>query len=126
MSEEEVLKQQKKIIFLNLLFSIVIFLCLSFCFFINKKQYPLGILLGTFIASINHWLLYLFSGRILLFGAETKKKAFIYYLLRMFIFAMGLTLCLLLDYFHVYVLSWITYLVPFVSLYIILIFVMRK
>ena len=126
MSEEEVLKQQKKIIRINLFISCILFVIISFCFFIKKPSYPLGLVLGLVISSLNHWLLYIFSGRILLFGAETRKKAFLYYFLRMIIFSCGLTLCLLLDYFKIYILSWITYLVPFFTLYIVIIFVMRK
>lgn len=126
MSEEDVLKQQKKIIKINAITSCILFITISFCFFINKPSYPLGLIFGLIVSSLNHWLLYVFSGRILLYGAETKKKAFIYYFLRMFIFALGLTLCLLLDFFKIYYLSWITYLIPFFTLYIVIILVMRK
>ena len=126
MSEEDVLKQQKKIIKINAITSCILFIAISFCFFINKPSYPLGLIFGLIVSSLNHWLLYVFSGRILLYGAEVKKKSLFYYFLRMFIFALGLTLCLLLDFFKIYYLSWITYLIPFITLYIAIILVMRK
>lgn len=126
MEDNEVKTEQIKIIKINLIVCLICFILSSFCFFFGWISYPLGFLLGALCATIDHLLLFYFSGEILKQGSNVKFKAFIYYLSRILIFALGLTICLLLDYFKLFIFSWITYLIPFFSLKIVLVIIMRK
>lgn len=90
------LTENKRIIFWTIVVSLVTVFISSFCFFLNLYGIPFGIVLGTIISVINFKLLE--KQTIKCFS--TKNPAFTsvsYYLLRMFLYALGLALAIVLT-----------------------------
>ena len=94
------LPEEKRIVFLFFLFGLSAFILSSFCFFINAYDIPLGILLGTIISVINFLILRKQTQRCF----SSKKPGLYaagYFLIRMFIYASGLVIAIVLEKYFI-------------------------
>lgn len=126
MNNEDVIKEQKHIFRVFLLVSLIIVLLSSFCFFIGFMNIPLGYILGTIFALLNHFLLIKYTEVLFLESYRAKKLTYLFYILRLLSFAIGFTICLLLDHFSINFFFWGSYLAAFMFFKIILVIIMKK
>lgn len=106
----------KTLLYLSLMY-LVIFILMSFCFFIGYKEIPLGFLLGSIISVANYQFIYLFTG-LLLSGDEkgARSRWTFFYLLRFMLYAVGLVLALALQKFNYNIFAWYTVAIAYLLL----------
>lgn len=115
------LPEMKKLILWMVVAEIAIAILSLFCIFIGYYGIPLGIILGAIIAIFNFYLIQIQSERLLRISKPSHRFSWCY-LLRYFLYALGLTIALLCQklgfpLFNVFAVFG-AYLVPKIVLYI--------
>lgn len=92
------LYENQRILFWIVVADCAAFFISSFCFFIGHYDIPLGFILGGGISVCNFWLLTKQAEQYVA-TSHPRRRAFFYYLLRYFLYGIGLALALVLDRF---------------------------
>lgn len=115
-------REMKKVLICLVCAYLVSFILLIPLFFFGYKEYPLGIIIGGGVGTLNTFLLYRYAESITHIQGS-RKVTFLCYIGRYFIYGVGLLLCLLLEYFDIRLFSWVTcaicYMFPLITIIIV-------
>lgn len=114
----------KRVLFVTIIVQITIFILGSFCFFIGHYQIPCGFLLGSIVADCNYLLLcQQMDGVLSNANTRVKARAARNYILRTFLYILGLAVTLIFYVFDLYIIDVfavaVAYIIPKIVLYVV-------
>ena len=118
-------REMKKVLICLASAYLVSFILLIPLFFFGYKEYPLGIIIGGGVATLNTFLLYRYAENITHIEGS-RKVTFLCYVGRYFLYGAGLLLCLLLEHFDIRLFSWVTCAICYMFPLIAIIFVQKS